>query len=512
MVKTIGGAIAAGFTLVVGGAVAGLGTASPAEAQETLRVGTWAMPGGRGNPYTARGTPSIFVWTAMFDKLTAIDKTGAVVPEFAQQWQNVNPTTWRFTIPANAKFSNGEVLDAASVKATFDWLQSEAGRASPVGQWVADLDKINVIDATTFEMVTKTPNPIWPKRLAVVMFVPPKAWADMGVANFAAAPIGSGAFKMTRLAPESASLEAFDGSWKKRANISKIEMVALSEAAARNQALLSGQIDVDTDVSVDNFTALKAAGFTVDSVSAVNTHGITFNQVKEGSPWRDKRLRQAANYAVDKESIVKNVYGGLGAPASQHATPISFGYNKDLKPYPFDQAKAKQLLTEAGFPNGVDLVIEGVQVGVTLSNMYQAVAQQLNAVGIRAKVQIVPVNEYIQHFLSGNFPPEVHAFGTGSDHAGHLDAGVGFSSFYSCAKRGPIYCVEEEMPLINAAATEFDVEKRRKLLSDVLAMNRENASLIFVAEQTNNMAYSAKVKNFKNNAFVLNYHEMRVER
>lgn len=506
-----GGACIAGLALLIGGAV-GTIDAAPVSAQETLRVGTWAMPGGRGNPFTARGTPSVFTWSPMFDKLTAISKEGDVVREFAEGWENVNPTTWRFKIPANVKFSNGEALDAAAIKAVLEWLQTDAGKTTPVGQWIGELDKANVVDATTLDMVTKAPSPIWPKRLAVVMLPAPKAWADMGPANFAAAPIGSGPYKLTRLAPESASFEANETSWKKRANISKLELIALSEAAARNQALLSGQIDIDTDVSADNFATLRAQNFTVDSVSAVNTHGITFIQNKEGSPWRDKRLRQAANYAIDKELIIKNVYGGLGAPASQHAPPIAFGYNKDLKPYPFDQAQARKLLAEAGFPNGVDLVIQGVQVGLTLSNMYQALAQQLTAVGIRTRVQIVPVTEFIQHFLSGQFPPDVQAFGSASDFAGHLDTGVGFSSFYSCAKRGPVYCEEAEMPLVKAAETEFDTAKRRKILSDLLAMNRDNASLIFVAEQTNNMAHAAKVKNFRNAAFILNHHEMRIER
>ncbi|MSO66141.1 MAG: ABC transporter substrate-binding protein [Alphaproteobacteria bacterium] len=482
-----------------------------ADAQETLRVGTWAMPGGRGNPYTARGTPSIFAWTPIFDKLTAIDKDGAVIPEFAASWRNVNPTTWQFTLRDGAKFSNGQVLDANAVKANFEWLLSADGKATAVGQWINELDSVSVVDAKTVQFVTKAGNPIWPKRIAVVMMVEPKAWTDLGVAGFSQAPVGSGAYKLARLAPESYSYEANDLSWRKRENISKIELLALSEAAARNQALLSGQIDVDTDASFDNFAALRAANLRVDTINASNTHGLTILQTKDG-PFKDKRVRQAANYAVDKDAIVKNVYGGLGAPSSQHATPISFGYNKDLKPYPYDVTKAKQLLTEAGFPNGVDMVIEGVQVAATLSNMYQAVANYLNAAGIRAQVKIVPINEYVQKFLGGGYGKEVDAIGSASDHTGHLDAGVGFSSFYSCSKRNPVYCDEAEQVMVKAAETEFDLEKRRKILGELLKVNAENASLIFVAEQTNNMAYNPKVKNFKNAVFVLNYHEMRIEK
>ena len=317
---------------------------------------------------------------------------------------------------------------------------------------------------------------------------------------------------MSRLAPESISYEANEGSLRKRANISKLEMVALSEPATRNQALLSGQIDIDTDVGVDNIKALEAAKFVVNSVPAANTYGVSFLTIKEGSPWRDKRLRQAANYAVNKESIISNIYGGRGAPSSQSSPPIAFGYNPALKPYPYDPAMAKKLMTEAGYANGVDLNISVVQIGVTLSNAMQAVANDLNAVGIRTKLTVIPVQEHVAKFLQGGWPADIHAFGTASDMAGHLDVGVGFSSFYSCLKAvGTIDCNEAETPLVRAASAEFDPEKRRKILQDLLAMNRENAPLIFMAEQQNSMGYNPKVKNFKNEVFLLNYHEMRIE-
>jgi peptide/nickel transport system substrate-binding protein len=284
----------------------------------------------------------------------------------------------------------------------------------------------------------------------------------------------------------------------------------LPESPSRNQALLSGQIDIDTDASVDNFPQLAAAGFRTDVVPAANTHGFSFIATKEGSPFQDKRMRQAANYAVDKEAIIAALYGGLGSPASQNAPPISFGYNADLKPYPYDPDRAKQLMAEAGYGDGVDLTVAGVNVSPALTNMMQAAADDLNAVGIRTEIRIIPVGQIITHFVSGNWPEEYEAFGIGSDHTGHLDVGVAFTTFHSCMKSPPFYCNQDEMELVNAASTEFDAVKRQRILRDLMKMNRENAPLIFVAEQTNNMSYSAKLENFRNTVFVLNYHEMNL--
>ena len=316
---------------------------------------------------------------------------------------------------------------------------------------------------------------------------------------------------MSRLAPESISYEANEGSLRKRANISRLEIVALPEAPTRVQALMSGQVDIDTDVAVDSIAALKAARFQVDSTPASQVHGFSFITAKDGSPWKDKRLRQAANYAVNKQAIVDNIYGGQATVASQHAAPISFGYNPDVKPYPYDPAMAKKLLAEAGFPNGLELTMNVVHTTMTLTNATQQVANDLTAVGIKTNLISIPIPELIGKFLNGGWAPEIQAFNVGTDHTGHLDAGVGFSSFYSCAKKVQVYCDEAEMPLITAAAGEFNVDKRRQLLRDVLKMNHDNAPLIFMAEQRSNMGVHPKVKNFKNEVFVLNYHEMRIE-
>ncbi len=497
---------------------AGLNVSAPsallgsAHAQETLKVGVWSLPPGRGNPYTARAVPSVFVWTAMFDKLTALNKSGGSDPLLATSWENIDPTTWRFKLRQDAKFSNGEPFNAEAAKAIFDWLLTEQGQASQIGRTVRSLGGARVVDDHTLDITTKSPDPIFPKLMGFVMFAEPKAWADLGPDGFASAPVGTGVYKADRISPDGIILSANEHSWRSRSNVSRIEFFGLSESAARNQALLSGQIDIDTDASVDNFPALRAAGMKIDSAPAANVHGVSFLTVQEGSPWKDRRLRLAANYAVDKMAIVTNIYGGLGAPAAQQATPISFGYNKSIEAYSYDPAKAKQLIAEAGYADGVDLVIEAVTSSPALTNALQATADYLNAVGINAEVRGIPFPDFLQRIISGNWPSGVHAIGLGVDHTGHLDSGQAFISTYSCAKRGPFYCNEAEMPLIKAAAAEFDVEKRRAMLEEVLQINHDNAAVIFLAEQTNNMSFSGRVQNFKNTIFVLNYHEMTVEK
>ena len=157
-------------------------------------------------------------------------------------------------------------------------------------------------------------------------------------------------------------------------------------------------------------------------------------------------------------------------------------------------------------------MIEAVTSSPALTNALLATADYLTAVGIRAQVRGIPFPDFLQKIISGKWPDDAHTIGLGVDHTGHLDSGQAFISTYSCAKRGPFYCNEAEMPLIKAAAVEFDAEKRRAMLEEVLQMNHDNGAVIFLAEQTNNMAHSARVQNFKNTIFVLNYHEMTLEK
>ena len=209
--------------------------------------------------------------------------------------------------------------------------------------------------------------------------------------------------------------------------------------------------------------------------------------------------------------MIEAVYGGEGRPASQAATSNAFGFNSNIKPYPYDPEKARALLAEAGFPNGgVEMEVQAITTSTERALIYQAAVQDLNKVGFKAELISQTFPDWLKHWLAGSWPYE--AFGFGTDLTGVLDAGRAFNSFVSCKKNPPYYCNEAEMDLVNAQAQEFDVEKRRGILEELLRVNAENAPLLFLTEGFEAMAYQSRITNFAAVNQRLNYAQMIIKR
>ncbi len=215
--------------------------------------------------------------------------------------------------------------------------------------------------------------------------------------------------------------------------------------------------------------------------------GWRFMSVRQNSPFHDKRVRQAANYAIDRQSIADDLLGGTTVPAGQCATRFTFGYNPQVKPYPYDPGKAKQLLAEAGFPDGFEteiMVIPGAFPAD--AEIYQFAAQQLGAVGIRAKLTRLPLpsgstcgspKEGARRWFGflGYLPkllPQLPAIAT-----------FAYPNL-SCKKDPGSHCDAAETAKLDEAMGEFDVEKRRKLVQELMVFNNENAPNLFFVELT----------------------------
>lgn len=500
---------------VLAAALAATVLSGPASA-DLLKVGLREFSGGKGNPYSgAIGTPGLFSWSAIFEQLTKNGEGGVSEPFLATGWKNMDPNTWRFTLRPNVKFSNGEDFNAAAVKAAYDWLlKTDAGKLQATGKTTGPfIDDVIVVDNLTVDFKTKRPNPIFSKTVQAVTIVPPKAWSERGLETFTLNPIASGPYTLEFKADQ-ALAGPNQTSWKTRADVDRIQFIELPEGPARAQALLSSQIDVDILLSRDAMAQTTAAGMKIYAKPSTRTIGISFvshrNKKPAEGPMADVRVRQAINYAVDKESIVKNVYQGAGRPASQAAASTIRGFNPNLKPYEYDPEKAKKLLSEAGYPNGIDMEIRAITTDTAISLVYQAALQDLNKVGVRAKLISQPFSDWIKYWLAGDWPYE--AFGFGHDLTTTLDASQAFTQLTSCMKPDPYYCNQAEMPLITQAEGEFDEAKRLALWGEVLKINRDNAPILFLIEFDETMGYNPKIQNFSHTNLWIPYNELKLTR
>lgn len=473
---------------------------------ETLRVGIRELAGAQGNPYSGGiQSPGSFTWSAIYEQLTQNGAGGVSQPLLATSWKNIDPTTWEFKLRPNVKFSNGEVFDARAVKASYDFvLKTDAGKASSTGKNVGVfLSDVIVVDPLTIHIKTIRPAPLTPKLTQPVTILPPKALADDGLTSFVTNARGTGPFvgeyRQERV------VGTPNVHWRgQKTNVDRIEWSVLAEGASRAQALLSNQIDIDVLLSRDSLPEATRAGIKVVTKRATRTLGLTFVTTRKSAPDKpsepikgplaDVRVRQALNHAVNKDAIVQNIFGGGGAPATQSAPSVVNGFNKNLKPYEYDPAKAKRLLAEAGYPNGFEMDIRAIMTDTAISQVYQAAVQDIERIGIKAKLLPQQFPEWIKFYLDGTWPYD--AFGFGHDLTTQLDASQAFLQYTSCKKNPPYYCNADEMKLVEQIEVEFDETKRLALLGQLLEMNRNNAPIVYLVEFDEVMAHSPKVEGF----------------
>lgn len=290
----------------------------------------------------------------MFDSLVTHTLAGKVVPQLATSWTKVNDKTYDFTLHSGVTFQNGDPLTAADVVFTFHRILTPGavnGQTSPRAGLLGPIDHVEALDATHVRFVYKEPFPESLLLQALVHFqIVPKAYMEkVGVEGFKKAPIGSGPFQYERGSLDSQIvLKRYDGYWGGPAKLSQIVFRMMPEPSTRVAALLSGEVQIIQAVPPDLVSRLQSTS----SVSVKTAEGTRAYQIElnnKVAPFNDVRVRQALNYAVNWNSILKNIYHGYGQRLATAFLPSGFGYDSSLKPYPYDPAKAKELLKQAGY-------------------------------------------------------------------------------------------------------------------------------------------------------------------
>jgi peptide/nickel transport system substrate-binding protein len=466
-------------------------------ASATLKVAAVTWPPGYGNPYVAIAQATSHTRNVVYDPLVRVDHTGKLIPALAIGWEPLPPNIWRFRLRPSVVFSNGEPFDAAAVKAVVDWLKSPASVGQLMSAEVANVVEVRVVDALTVDFVTATVDAVLPKRLTVVMMTPPKAWAERGVDGFTQVPIGTGSYVLKDWGQSSGRtiLEANPTSWRKPKAIDRVEIYPLREPIRRVQALTSGQVDLTQAIGPEDITAVKDQGFTVFVEPEATVMGMFLRNVgNEGQPINDVRVRQALNYAVNKDEIADTILRGTSTPVGQGAIPGTFGYDPALKPYPHDPARAKALLTEAGFPNGFKIAARLQPAGpLDAIAIYQKVASDLAAVGVELELRQVMPNDWVRMYATGDWDGADAV--TGNWNSAAFGDTIRALEMYACRRPGTFFCDREADRLIDASNGELDDGKREALLRAAMARFHDQAPSLFLVNYSTIVAHHARVKN-----------------
>ena len=482
-----GGSLAASLTL--GGA--GLLRASPAHAQTAGLHGVIVQGSDviSLDPRKERAMYNEVVVMAAAEKLLRMSKTkyGTLEGLLATNWSLVNDKTWRFSLRQRVKYHNGETFTAESLKAWMDLYRTQALSRDRLDA----VDSISVVDDHTVDFNMKSPYALLPFQLNAVGSIVEPGWSS-GAAYAENKLVGTGPYRLVEwVKGQRVRYEINPEYWgwngKPEKHFATLDFRPIPEAATRAAALLTDAADIARDISIQDIIRFKDARNHASVVTSPSNRCVNVFLRDDIPPTNDVRVRQALNYAVDVDALIKVILGGYGVKLpGQSVGATVIGCNPDIVAYPYDPAKAKQLLRDAGYPNGFDIKFD------TSSGLYEkdvetasAIAGMLAKVGIRAEIVINEAAQYNAKFVrslptanlffwaSGNIVPEAeNAFNDLLVRPGQKDLTSGFHN--------------KDLEAIQTQLKQtLDPEKRLSLAHAGMQIAHEQAPMIFLYQQVN---------------------------
>ncbi|GLW11253.1 hypothetical protein Misp01_63810 [Microtetraspora sp. NBRC 13810] len=360
----------------------------------------------RGSPvlsFTQGFEGDRFVNFQLYDGLTRYDlkqadKSPQIVPGLATSWDtSPDGRTWTFHLRQGVTFTDGTPFDADAVIFGFDRLLKKdspsyyPAAAGAAGLWTGQIKSYEKVDDRTVRITTPQPSGHLLTDLTFLTFPSPTAVGKYGNQGFALHPVGTGPFRFSSLQPgQQLVLLPNKDYWGGAPKLGKLVLRPVPDPGARTVALRSGEVNWIEYPSPDDIESLTSAGYSLLANDYDHLWYCTFDQAKK--PWNDVRVRQAANYAIDRKSIAGDLLKGTAAPAYQHAPAATEAYDAANDVYSYDPAKARSLLAEAGVAGGFTTTLavptggSGNLIPVPIATALQA---QLAKIGIDVRIQKV---------------------------------------------------------------------------------------------------------------------------
>lgn len=355
------------------------------------------------DPISATATADYTYWRFVYDTLVSTDD-GTPKPWAAESFTAIDAQHWRFKLREGVTFTNGEPLDAEAVRYTFQRALDD--KKTPWRVRIEALQRMAIVDPLTIDFFLSTPVGNWPTRTSVVWLVPPK-YTQENPDALVTKPVGTGPFTVDSFSPgESVALSPNKDFWGTVPTLRSVELRAIPEDSTRISALMAGDVDVAYRVLPDFAEQVENGGKKLVSVPSGQSANIFF-QTTTDTPLKDKRVRQAIDYAIDKNALRESITQSYGRDlAGQLVGKNSVGFNPDMKARPYDPDKARQLLKEAGYADGVTVAFD-YSLGRYFRDkeVGQAVSGYLQAVGITVQQNPMEGGAWLDRLYSGSWGP-----------------------------------------------------------------------------------------------------------
>ncbi len=446
------------------------------------------------DPMNHQETPATNLANNIFDSLLERDQDLKIVPLVAESYRIVAPTTWEFKIRKGIKFHNGEPLDAEAVKFSLERLVDPKLKLRGAPPFTP-ISHVEIVDSHTVRIHTKNPWPILDTQMTVLQpaILPPKYYREKDLAHVARNPVGSGPFKFVRWVKDDyIELAANEQYWRGAPKIKTLIFRPIPDDAVRVAALQNGEIDVAVNIPphLANIIANHPKLFlsTAPSVRTIQLMYYTHQYDREHKlvgpypgPTADRRVRLAMNYAVELDEIVKNVLEGKGIRVATMLTSKHFGFDPNLKPIKQDLARARQLLGEAGYPNGLDIVLNAPQGRyVRDKEVAEAIAGQLTKANIRVQLRTHEWGNYLNNMAYVHNAGPVWLIGWG---ATAYDAETVYVALFRSGKILSNYHNPDFDRMVDEAQIIMDPKKRLELYHRINRLWIEDAAAMPLYQQ-----------------------------
>jgi peptide/nickel transport system substrate-binding protein len=338
------------------------------------------------------GNSDRYAWQ-LFDNLYTFDKKGHLIPQ-AARGVTVSPDglEYRFKLRNDVKFHNGASLTADDVKFSFERIIDPAVKSTRRPYFADIVDKVDIADEETVLVRLKQRDAVFLNKVAAFVALVPKAYVQSlpSVEAFAKAPIGAGPYRLVEhKIGQSLELTRFDDYYGEKPGIKRLIFKFIPDASSRVNALVTGEVDMADSIAASDAKRIEStAGLDAIPVPMGSPLHIRLYANEPNTPLHDPRVRLALNYAIDVNSIIKNVMHGIGKPLTTFISSYyPVGVDPDLKPYGYDPAKARKLLAEAGYARGFET--ELLSPTSYPKDVTEAVAAYWAAVGVRAKIKML---------------------------------------------------------------------------------------------------------------------------